>query len=388
MSKKFISAVIIGILIILAVVFGFNHLKKQKIKEALSHLKLPAVPVTTVVAKSDTWTQKIPAIGRVTTNQGVNITSQMSGQVRQINFKSGQSVHEGDVLIQLDDRLLQADLVTSKANLKLAELEYKRQVRLLKNSNTSQNSVDEAFANLETSKANTQYIKTQIDFMQIKAPFSGKLGLRQVDLGDYIKPGDTIVELQNLDKTYIDISIPEMYLNKVTVGQTITFTTSGTDNKNHTAKISAINPSIDDQSRNLDIRAQIVKEDKVTFLPGMYVEASIITHDVTDLIVIPTVAINYSLYGDTVYIIDPKSKSDTDIVTDSKGKTFPVYHAIRRTVKVGERRDSKVGVIAGLKKGDMIVTSNQQQLKKKSRVIINNSQPFPSITSANEAKSK
>ncbi|MGF1790945.1 efflux RND transporter periplasmic adaptor subunit [Photobacterium profundum] len=377
MSKKFIISIVVTIFLILVAVFGFYQFKQHMIKEKLATFSLPPVSVTTVKTTSDSWTQSILSVGHVTSDKYVNITPQLSGQVMAINFESGSKVNKGDILVQLDDRLLQANLATSVANLKLAQIEYKRQKRLLKTHSTSQDAVDTALAKLTTSQADAKYIQTQIDFMKIKAPFSGVVGLREVNLGDFLQPGNTIVELQNVDKQYIDFSVPEVYLTKIKHGQQVKFKTDSYGNKEFTATITAIEPSVDSESRNLDIRAVITSK-SAHLVSGMYVETSVITHDVTAVVPVPVVAVSYSLYGDTIYVIKPDSEKGNKTETASDGKTkFPIYDVERRTVNIGQRRNGWVGVTSGLKANEQVVTSNQQQLKEGVHVIINNANPFP-----------
>lgn len=377
MSKRFIAGVVVTILLILIVIFGFYQFKQHMIESKLANFSLPPVSVTTVKTKSDSWTQSILSVGNVVSDKAVNITPQLSGQVMTINFKSGSKVNKNDVLVQLNDRLLQASLATSAANLKLAQLEYSRQKQLLKTHSISQNSVDTAFAKLTTSQADMEYIKTQIDFMKIKAPFSGVVGLREVNLGDFVQPGNVIVELQNVDKQYIDFSVPEVYLSKIKDGQQVNFKTDSYGDKEFTAIITAIEPSVDNESRNLDVRAVITSK-KIQFVSGMYVEVSVITNDVTAVIPVPVVAVAYSLYGDTIYVVKHESDKGNKTETSSDGKTqFSIYNVERRKVNIGQRRNGWVGVTSGLMADEQVVTSNQQQLKEGSNIIINNANPFP-----------
>jgi membrane fusion protein, multidrug efflux system len=377
MSKRFIAGVVVTILLILIVIFGFYQFKQYMIKSKLADFSLPPVSVTTVKTTSDSWTQSILSVGNVASDKAVNITPQLSGQVMTINFKSGSKVNKGDILVQLNDRLLQASLTTSAANLKLAQLEYNRQKLLLKTHSTSQNSVDTALAKLTTSQADVEYIKTQIDFMKIKAPFSGVVGLREVNLGDFVQPGNIIVELQNVDKQYIDFSVPEVYLSKIKERQQVNFKTDSYGDDEFTATITAIEPSVNNESRNLDVRAVITSK-KVSFVSGMYVEVSVITNDSTAVIPVPVVAVAYSLYGDTIYVVKPESDKGNKTETSSDGKTqFSIYNVERRTVNIGQRRNGWVGVTSGLMADEQVVTSNQQQLKEGTHVIINNANPFP-----------
>ncbi|PKG72561.1 efflux transporter periplasmic adaptor subunit [Shewanella sp. GutCb] len=379
MSKKATLISTASMLTIIVVVFGFNSFKQHMIKTKLAAYKPAPAAATSFTVKSNDWKQTIAAVGHITADQQVNITPQLSGQIRSISFSSGDIVKQGSVLLQLDDRLLQANAKTSIANLKLSQIEYKRQLKLLKTHSTSQDSVDTAAATLATSQADVEYIKTQIDFMQVKAPFSGRVGIRQVNKGDFIQPGTTVVELQNLDEQYIDFSIPEIQLANVALGQTVTFTTDTYKGQNFVARISAIQPSVDSQSHNLDIRAKVDQSEntkKVSFISGMYIEASIDTAIEIAVIPVPNIAVTYSLYGDAVYVLKAGSK----IVSKENDKLFE-YKVERRSVTTGGERNGLVGVTSGLKAGEQVITSNTQSLKDGAQVLVNNSRPFTQTVS-------
>ncbi|MCL1058012.1 efflux RND transporter periplasmic adaptor subunit [Shewanella gelidimarina] len=379
MSKKATLITAASMLTIIVVVFGFNSFKQHMIKSKLAAYKPAPAAVTSITVKGNDWKQTIATVGHITANQQVNVTPQLSGQINKIAFNSGDIVKQGSVLIQLDDRLLQANLKTSVANLKLSQIEYKRQLKLLKTHNTSQDSVDTAAATLSTSQADVEYIKTQIDFMQVKAPFSGQVGIRQVNKGDFIQPGTTVVELQNLDEQYIDFTIPEIQLANVALGQKVDFTTDTYKGQIFVARISAIQPSVDSQSHNLDIRAKVdqsINTHKVSFISGMYVEANIDTAIKLSVIPVPNIAVTYSLYGNAVYVL----KTDSKLASKNNLNLFE-YNVERRAVTTGGERDGLVGVTSGLTAGEQIITSNTQSLKDGALVLVNNSRPFTQTVS-------
>lgn len=386
MSKKATLIGAISMLTILVVVFGFNTFKQNMIKTKLAAYKPAPAAVTSVTVKNSNWKKTISAVGHISADQQVNITPQLSGQVRSISFKSGDIVKQGSILVQLDDRLLQANKKTNMANLKLSKIEYQRQLKLLKTNSTSQDSVDTAAATLATSQADVEYIKTQIDFMQVKAPFSGKVGIRKVNKGDYIQPGTTIVELQNLTEQYIDFSIPEIQLANVKIGQRVTFTTDTYNGQNFVAHIVAIQPSVDSQSHNLDIRAKVeqsAKLNKVSFISGMYVEAIIDTALEVSLIPVPNIAITYSLYGDSVYVLKADSK-----VASTNHKGLFEYRIERRAITTADEHNAWVGVTSGLAAGEQVITSNTQSLKDGATVLVNNSRSINQASTLNKNKAE
>lgn len=384
MSKKATLIAATSMVTIVVVVFGFNSFKQNMIKTKLAAYKPAPAAVTSTIVNNSNWKETISAVGHISADQQVNITPQLSGQVRSISFRSGDIVEQGSILVQLDDRLLQANKKTSVANLKLSQIEYQRQLKLLKTHSTSQDSVDTAAATLATSQADVEYIKTQIDFMQVKAPFAGKVGIRKVNKGDFIQPGTTVVELQNLSEQYIDFSIPEIQLANVALAQTVTFTTDAYKGQPFVAHITAIQPSVDSQSHNLDIRAKVDQSattHKAAFISGMYVEAKIDTANKLTLIPVPNIAVNYSLYGDSVYVL----KADSKVASKDNSKLF-LYNVERRAVTTGEERNGLVGVTSGLKAGDQIITSNTQSLKDGAQVLVNNSRPFTQTASVTTNK--
>lgn len=361
MSKKAISIVLILVILILVFVFGFNSFKNHMIAKKLGEYKKPPVPITTVISKQEDWTKTVKAIGQVSSKQSTQVTSQISGQVKEILFKSGQLVSKGDVIVQLDDSLLQAKYKNQLAKVKLAKIELKRQLKLLATNSTARNSVDKAQAQFDAQSASLNYIASEINFMSIKAPFSGKLGIRTLNVGDYINPGSLIVELESVNDNYIDISVSEDYQPLLTEGQRVTFSNDAYAGKTFNAVVSAVQPASNQESHNINVRAK-VQGDGNQLVSGMYINAEIELNQTVSIIPVPKVAISFSLYGDSVFV-----------VTDKDGEKI----VEQKLIKVGPRKDDQVGILSGLKAGDEIVTSNQQQLKKETVVKVNNTRPFP-----------
>ncbi|MCG9627959.1 efflux RND transporter periplasmic adaptor subunit [Vibrio mediterranei] len=361
MSKKAISIVLAVVVLILLFVFGFNSFKNHMVAKKISEYKAPAVSVTAITSKKDSWAQNVQAVGKITSKQSTEVTSQISGQVKAINFNSGQTVNKGDVIVQLDDSLLQAKYRSQLAKQKLAKIELERQVKLLKTKSTAKNSVDKAQAQYDAESADLAYIKSQIDFMSIKAPFAGKLGIRTIDLGDYINPGALIVELESINNNFIDISVSEDFQPQLALGQKVSFTNDAYGDKTFSAVVSAIQPSSDEQSHNISVRAE-VEGDGNQLLSGMYINAKITLGSEVAIVPVPKVAISYSLYGDSVFVV--KNENGQQVVE-------------QKLVEIGPRKDDLVGIVSGLERGEIVVTSNQQQLKKGTVVKINNSTPFP-----------
>lgn len=373
MSKY--KGVIVGsaLFILLSFVFGFHYVKGEMIKEKVANFKLPAISVTTEKVNQDTWDKSLKVIGNIHSNQSIDVTSQMSGQVKEILFTSGQQVNKGDVLVKLDDALLKSNYKSQLSKVELVRVELMRNKFLLRNNSVSKNSVDKLQAQFNAEGAKLEYIATQIDYMKVKAPFSGSVGIRNIDVGDFINSSTAIVELEDKSKQYVDFSIPELYLHDVKVGQDLQFYSEATNDEVFHGTISAIEPSSDSNTHNIELRA--MANQAVPLEAGMYVDATLITSESDTIVAVPSVAISYSLYGNTVFVLDTSTKKASEH-SSNDASPFYEYKVVQRTVEVGPKQGGYVGVVSGLKEGDVVVTSNQHQLKNSGWVLVNNQHPL------------
>ncbi|WP_338062902.1 efflux RND transporter periplasmic adaptor subunit [Vibrio splendidus] len=373
MSKY--KGVIVGsaLFILLSFVFGFHYVKGEMIKEKVANFKLPAISVTTEKLNQDTWGKSLKVIGNIHSNQSIDVTSQMSGQVKEILFTSGQQVNKGDVLVKLDDALLKSNYKSQLSKVELVRVELMRNKLLLRNNSVSKNSVDKLQAQFNAEGAKLEYIATQIDYMKVKAPFSGSVGIRNIDVGDFINSSTAIVELEDKSKQYVDFSIPELYLHDVKVGQDLQFYSEATNDEVFHGTISAIEPSSDSNTHNIELRA--MANQAVPLEAGMYVDATLITSESDTIVAVPSVAISYTLYGNTVFVLDTSTKKASEH-SSNDASPFYEYKVVQRTVEVGPKQGGYVGVVSGLKEGDVVVTSNQHQLKNSGWVLVNNQHPL------------
>ncbi|MFA0408342.1 efflux RND transporter periplasmic adaptor subunit [Vibrio splendidus] len=373
MSKY--KGVIVGsaLFILLSFVFGFHYVKGEMIKEKVANFKLPAISVTTEKVNQDTWDKSLKVIGNIHSNQSIDVTSQMSGQVKEILFTSGQQVNKGDVLVKLDDALLKSNYKSQLSKVELVRVELMRNKLLLRNNSVSKNSVDKLQAQFNAEGAKLEYIATQIDYMKVKAPFSGSVGIRNIDVGDFINSNTAIVELEDKSKQYVDFSIPELYLHDVKVGQDLQFYSEATNDEVFHGTISAIEPSSDSNTHNIELRA--MANQAVPLEAGMYVDATLITSESDTIVAVPSVAISYTLYGNTVFVLDTSTKKASEH-SSNDALPFYEYKVVQRTVEVGPKQGGYVGVVSGLKEGDVVVTSNQHQLKNSGWVLVNNQHPL------------
>jgi len=361
MTKRFIV-----IIVILAAIFGGTFawylVRTIMTKHFFANFQVPPVAVSTTVAKEITWHPILHSVGTLQAVKGVEVNSEVNGQVVKIYFKSGQFVKKGQPLVQLDDAVDQQTLNNNLAQLQLDTVNYQRQVRLYKMNATSKSSLDTAEAKMLQSRAQVASARVNIEKKHIGAPFAGKLGIRQVNLGEYISAGKAMVLLQSLDPLFVNFDLPEQHFKQIYVGQAVQITTDAEPGKVYKGTVNAINSSIEVSTRSISIQAKFPNKQHDLY-PGLFADVSVILPEKIGVITIPQTSINYSLYGDSVYII-VKGK-------DKKG--HPTLIAKQQFVKLGESRGTVVEVLKGIKAGDTVVTSGQLKLHSGARVVINNS---------------
>jgi membrane fusion protein (multidrug efflux system) len=315
--------------------------------------------VTTIVAEQETWPATRRAIGTVVAMQGVDVAADLPGVVTKVAFVSGRPAHQGDVLIELDTRQERAQLAAAQAQLKLNQLTLVRMQELKTKGVTSQAELDKATAEAEQADAGTKEIGATIERKTIRAPFSGILGIRKVNLGQYLNPGDPVVSLQSLDPIYVDFSVPQQELEHLRSGQDLHIVVEGAGD--FTGKISAINSIVDDATRNVQVRASFENPDD-KLLPGMFVQAEVDLGSSGQYVALPASAINYAPYGNSVFIVGTMKAPD--------GRT---YQGVRQQfVKVGDSRGDQIAILEGVAAGDTVVTSGVFKLRNGAAIQINN----------------
>ncbi|MDX1836544.1 efflux RND transporter periplasmic adaptor subunit [Legionella taurinensis] len=405
--KKRMTIMITALVIVFGGIVAFNLFKNFMIKRFFATYEPPAVSVSSVTAVKREWRPTLPAVGNFVATNGVEVNSEASGNVVKIHFESGQYVSEGSKLIDIDDSVDQATLKFNKAQLALRQLSYQRQVDLNKKGAAPVSNVDEAKANLEQSEADVEKTEAQIRQKHITAPFAGKLGIRQVNLGQYITPGQTsIVTLQSLDPLYLQFYLPEQYYKRLYINQGIEFNVEEFEGLAFQAKITAINAKVDPNTHNVLVQATLpncpaealsdlkkttlVKTSKdidtgktivtcstkdnlknhishFVFIPGMFASIAVEQPAISEVIVLPSTAISYSLYGHSVYLIEKGTKGEKD--ENGKDKLY-----VKRVfVTTGEQSGNFTVINSGVKAGDIVVSSGELKLQNGTRVVINNS---------------
>lgn len=360
--KKRMFTMILLVLAVVAVIAFFKYRDIKAQMEAGAAMATIPFVVSTMPATITEWSEQKSAVGTVRAEKGVDITSEVAGIVEKIDFTSGQDVKEGDLLIKLRSADDEARLQTMEANAKLAETNLARNRKQMTVQAISQADLDGSIAALTVAKAAVNEQKALIEKKHIRAPFAGKLGIRAVDIGQFINAGTAIVTLQNLESIYLDFTVPQQDMNSVKVGQKITLTTDAYPGRTFEGEITTVNPKVEMNTRNIYVRATVSNSDH-SLLPGMFANVEITVSDPRKLITVPQTAITYNPYGTTVYVVDEKKE---------EGAEKPTLTARQVFVKTGETRGDQVAIIDGLKEGDAVVVAGQLKIRNGALLEINN----------------
>lgn len=367
MKKRMV--IVVGSMILVIVALG--SFKFLQIREAIaqgSSFQPPPEAVTTVVAAESEWPSTLTSIGSVVAVQGVTVAADLPGIVERIAFESGSAVRKGDLLVQLDSSQEQAQLAAAESARKLAKMNLDRMNGLRQKGVTSQAELDRMVAESEQAEARVGEIKATIDRKRIRAPFAGVLGIRQVNLGQYLNGGDAVVSLQAMDPIYVDFAVPQQDAARLAAGHEVSLSGEGLTG-GASGKVAAIDSIVDEATRNVRVRAAFANGER-RLKPGMFVEAQVALGASSKNVTLPTSAVNYAPYGDSVYVVEE--------MTGANGQS---YIGVRQqVVKLGASRGDQVAVLSGLKSGEEVVSSGVFKLRPGAAVLVNNE-----ITPANEA---
>lgn len=359
--------IMLGVVVI--VVLALGGYKAFSVYKQIQQFTAPKPPVNVSVAvvEARPWQNRLPAIGSLKALQGVNLSLEVAGTVKALQFESGQKVKVGQPLLQLDSDVEKALLGTAEADLGLAQVDYARGSKLVGDAAISRGDFDKLAATQKKAAATVAQLNASLAKKRILAPFSGTIGIRQVDVGDYLASGTVIATLQDLSSLYADFFVPEQVLPKLTIGQQVQVTVGAYPNETFNASISAINPKVEDATRNVLVRATLPNPDG-KLLPGMFTNLQVILGKDSQELVVPESTITYTLYGNSVYVITPKKTADGQPEKNDKGQ--PQLMVERRFVETGERRGGLVIIRKGLKVGEQVVTGGQLKLDNGMAVAI------------------
>lgn len=359
--------VVLAIVAFFIIVALFGLVKYMQVKSAIAQamsFKMPPSAVSSLVTTEEEWVPQLKAVGSTEAVQGVIVSTDLPGIVKQIAFESGQAVKKGDLLVQLDTVQEQAQLRASEAKRQLAEVNIRRFKSLLDKRVAAQSDYDQAAAEYLQLQANSEEIKALIERKTIRAPFDGLLGIREVNVGQYLKSGDPIAPLQAMDPIYVNFSLPQQNLGVLKVGGKIKVQADGLPNEAFAGEITAINSVVDAATRNVQVQAKLSNPDG-KLRPGMYVTADVQMPTNEKVIFIPSTAISYAPYGDSVFVIEE--------MTDPKDPKSTPYKGVRQQfVKLGPSRGDQVAITSGLKVGEEIATSGVFKLRPAAHVEIHN----------------
>ena len=371
MAKRMILMLTVTVAVL--AVLGF--LKFQQFQAAASQaagFQPPPEAVTTIVAQPEQWPDTLAVIGTTAAVQGVTVSADLPGLVARISFESGRAVSQGDVLVELDTREEQAQLTAAEARRELARLNFERMQALVVDGAISRADYDQAAAEQKSTDARVGEIKAVIARKTIRAPFSGVLGIRQVNLGQYLSAGDPVVPLQSLHPIYVNFGVPQQETARVRVGGRIRVTADDLSGVEFTGRVTAVDSVISQETRNVQVQATVPNPGG-KLRPGMFVQTSVVTGATRSNVSLPASAISYAPFGDSVFV-----------VTDMKGPGGQMYRGARQQfVKLGPSRGDRVAVLSGVNAGDEVVTSGTFKLRNGAAVHVNNA-----VQPANSASPK
>ena len=351
------------LLLVAAIVGALGYQKYLQIQQQIAQGSQtpPPISVTVATAEAAQWDRQVAAIGSLVAFQGVDVTTEVSGVITSINFDSGQKIAAKTLLVELDNRTEMANLEAARARLASDTSQYKRLLKLRDQSFVTKNDIDTQAALVDISEAEVRIAQVALAKKRIYAPFSGRLGIRQVDLGEYVAPGNNIVTLLSQERLYLDFTLPEANFNDLVVDQRLVFKVRSYPDQLFKASVEAWNPQLDRSTRNVAIRA-VVDNSGNLLAPGMFADISLISYRQVAVLTVPETAIFYNIYGEAAYILEQQPGGEETAQPD--------YRLAARQIDVLYRQNGVAGIKSGLKAGDLVVTSGQLKLYPSLRVTI------------------
>lgn len=369
MPKKVLLAVL-ALIGIFAVLAGIKFMQIRSMMAFGASYTPPPESVTSAVVREESWEPTLSAIGSVAAVQGVTVSAELGGMVKEIAFESGAVVNKGDLLVQLDVASEEAQLRSAQADADLTQIDLKRARDLQQRNVTSKSDADTAEAKYKQAAAQVDNIRALIAKKTIRAPFAGRLGIREVNLGQVLNAGDPVVSLQSLDPVYVDFSLPQQQLAQLVTGMTVRVKTDAFPGVEFPGTLTAINSSLDAATRSVPAQATLANKEGL-LRPGMFVKTEVVLPEKNAVLVIPATAVSYAPSGDSVFVIESQRNEKT-------GETEQVVRS--QLVRLGDTRGDFVAVTSGLKAGETVVSTGVFKLRNKMAVSINNTlAPTPEL---------
>jgi multidrug efflux system membrane fusion protein len=340
-------------------IFTFNKMRQQGTAAYFANAVPPPTPVTAVAATAGPLPQFLEGIGSLTAVRQVKIAPELAGRVSKLEFDAGDTVHAGDPLVRLNDEIEQADLATYQAQARLAQADLARTQKLASRDFAAQATVDQNKAQLDQAAAGIARNEALIDQKLIKAPFDGQLGIRQVELGQYVSPGMTLVMLTQLDQMFVDFTLPEETRGQLKPGAEVEVRVDAFPGEVFEARLSTIDPQIDPGTRTIQLQATLDNPGH-RLLPGMFANARLVLPPLNDVVTVPETAVTQTLYGDSVFLVETGKGQD--------GK--PAQKAVQTFVQSGAVRDGRIAIEKGVKAGDLVIESGQLKLQNGAAVAV------------------
>jgi len=359
---------LLGVTLVFGGIFGYKLVEQHFMGEYFANFTPPPRVVSAEYAREETWQPYLSAIGTLSAVNGVDLSGEVEGKVKAIHFQSGQLVKQGELLLEIDDEVEQANLKSFQARLKLAQLNFQRDEKLIQKRLTSQEQSDRSRAELDEVYALVEQTKATIAKKKIRAPFSGKVGIRRVNLGQYLSKGDALTTLQAMDAFYLDFSLPEQDYTQIYLDQELIFSVDAYPGQTFKARVKALNAKVDASTRNILVRAQFDNTQGL-LLPGMFAAVKLMLKQNDRVVTLPQTAVTYSLYGESVFKVDQQG-------TNEEGA--PQLIAQRVSVVSGDARDDRVAIKSGVAAGDLIVIDGQVKLKNGTTIALANSEALKS----------
>jgi membrane fusion protein, multidrug efflux system len=355
-----ITKAIAGLVLLVVILFGIKAMQIGKMMS--TPMMMPPTTVSSAVAKEEDWAPVLSAIGSVSAVQGAVVSTELGGVVAQVNFQNGGEAKKGEVLLKLDSSAEEAQLHTAEADLELARANLQRTQGLATGKVVSKQELDAAQSAFGQKQGSVDNMRSFITKKQVRAPFDGQLGIRQVNVGQSIDARTPIVQLTALDPVYVDFALPQQELPKLATGFETRVRTDGLSGREFEGKLTAINSMVDAVTRNVGVQATFENPDH-TLKPGMFVKVEVVLPDKSKTLVIPGSAVSYAPYGNSVFVIDKKKDPKTGKETQALRQAF---------VRIGESRGDFVSITEGLKAGDVVVSTGVFKLRNGMPVTINN----------------
>lgn len=355
--------------VVALVIVALAAYKGFSIYKMVQKFSAPKPPISIAAARAEqrAWQSRLPAIGSLKGFQGVELTAEVAGTVKSVQFDSGEKVGRGQPIVELDSAVEQASLATAEASMGLARLEFERGKNLINRQAISKSEFDRLNAELQKADASVAQLRATLAKKRILAPFAGTIGIRQVDVGTYVSPGTVIATLQDISTLFVDFFLPEQSAPRLAIGQRLQLTVAAYPDEAFVGEIVAINPKVETATRNLLVRARLANP-QGKLLPGMFANLQVLLPDPQQRILVPETAVTFTLYGNSLYVI--KEQAPEQAGGADGAATEPQLLVERRFVETGERRDGQVVVLKGLENGEQVVTAGQLKLDDGSAVRI------------------